>query len=170
MSDMGLWIKNVTMTNVDLPKMTVKGDFVFSAVPDGLELTRCTGAIETYSTDDVDKRIVSIGTGAFSNADALRSVVLSANVSRVDDYAFLGCGNLTDVRIMGNVTAIGSYAFSGCKSLRGLYVPPSVTSIGAGAFPDAGDFTLYGAENSAIHRYAEAHGMLFVSARGPAAA
>ena len=170
MSGLGLWIRKVTMTNVDLPEMTVRGDFVLSSLSDGLELSRCTGAVKAFSSDDVDKRIVSIGTGAFANVEALRSVVLSGSVTRIDDYAYMGCEDLADVRLQDGLASIGSNAFAGCKNLRGLYVPPTVTLIGANAFPDDGDFTLYGAKDSAIHRYAVANGMTFISARGPAAA
>lgn len=59
---------------------------------------------------------------------------ISANVKRIDEYAFANSTNLVSVKIPDSVTAIGDYAFSGCTSLKEITIPSSVTKIGVHAF------------------------------------
>lgn len=170
MSEMGVWFKPVTMTEIDLPELKVSGNFVLTAVEGGMELTRCTGTGESLSLDDAGENIISIGLGALSNTDALKSVILPRSVTRVEDFGFYQCEHLVDVRIMGNLRSIGARCFAGCKSLKNLYVPPTVTFIGEDAFRGVPDLILSGAENSAVHRYAQENGLSFMIASGPSAA
>ena len=54
---------------------------------------------------------------------------ISANVKRIDEYAFANSTSLVSVKIPDSVTAIGDYAFSGCTSLKEITIPSSVTEI-----------------------------------------
>lgn len=77
--------------------------------------------------------VTNVGT-AFAGCDKLGSIVLPANIVRIDDNAFNGCTSLKDIRFEGNVTSIGSRAFKGC-AVKSLTVPASVTYLGAECFP-----------------------------------
>lgn len=59
---------------------------------------------------------------------------LPANVSRIEEYAFYGDGELREIRIPEGVTEIGDYAFANCWYLTEITIPESVTKIGAHAF------------------------------------
>lgn len=57
-----------------------------------------------------------IGTGAFSGS-GITSVVIPADVSQIDAYAFMRCSSLTSVSFPTSLEAIGERAFAYCPSL-----------------------------------------------------
>ena len=60
--------------------------------------------------------------------------VIPDGVTRIQNYAFLECGNLADVALGSSVQNIGNYAFEGCSNLINVTLGSSVTNIGTGAF------------------------------------
>ena len=73
--------------------------------------------------------------GLFGNDyDDITNVVLTANASKINDYAFYNCSSLTSVTIPDGVTSIGDYAFYDCDSLTSVTFPDSVTNIGSSVF------------------------------------
>ena len=118
--------------------------------------------------DQISNRwITSIAAGALSNCEELTDAVLPGSLRSIGDYAFFQCTKLRELRIPRGVRAIGDRAFAWCTGLESLYVPPTVESIGEDAFEGVESLTLTGAEDSAIHRYAQEHGMFFISADAP---
>lgn len=110
----------------------------------------------------VPRSVKTIGKGAFSNANYLRSVNIGSveyiesnafrgssvssvtgydNVKYIGDYAF-GSTAITTLPITAKTEYIGDFAFFACQSLTGasteLIVPSSVDHIGAYAFSVAG--------------------------------
>ena len=59
---------------------------------------------------------------------------IPSGVTRIGDYAFMGCSGLISVEIPLSVTRIGSYAFYKCSGLTSIEIPSSVFSIGNAAF------------------------------------
>ena len=57
-------------------------------------------------------------------------------VTKIDDTAFSGNGNITRVTIPEGVLSIGKSAFRNCTSLKIIDIPSSVTKIGGYAFYD----------------------------------
>ena len=55
-------------------------------------------------------------------------------VTKIGDYAFLGCTGFTSVTIPNSVTEIGCYAFYGCTGLTSIEIPNGVNKIDGGAF------------------------------------
>ena len=93
-------------------------------------LIQCPGGLRgSYSVPD---GVANIGDEAFGNS-SLTSILLSASVITIGDWAFEGCENLAGITIPNSVTSIGDYAFDSC-GLMNVAIPRSVTSIGAGAF------------------------------------
>ena len=80
---------------------------------------------------------------AFSGFNGLKQVVLSGNVTRIEDYAFNGCTSLESIEIPDSVTSIGAYAFRACGSLESIIIPNSVTSIGEYAFFNCNNLTIF---------------------------
>lgn len=172
MENMGIWFKPVRMTDIEPPALEHVGDYVYTSTHNGMELVRCDNVGEKlYLPDQIASRwVTALGAGAMSNCEQLKSAVLPRSLRRIGDYAFFQCEKLEEVRITGEVREIGDGAFAFCASLKNLYVPPTVETIGDGAFEGVENLTLSGAENSAIHRYAQEHGMFFMAASGPHAA
>lgn len=63
------------------------------------------------------------------------------SITKIDNYIFMGCGNLTSVAIPDTITCIGDSAFSGCIGLTSVEIPDSVKSIGAQAFEECSGLT-----------------------------
>ena len=76
------------------------------------------------------------GAAAAETVQSSESTVytLPANVSRIEEYAFYGDGELREIRIPEGVTEIGDYAFANCWYLTEITIPESVTTIGNSAF------------------------------------
>jgi autotransporter-associated beta strand protein len=62
--------------------------------------------------------------------------VIPGSVTRIEDYAFSGCGGLTSVIISDSVTSLGAWAFFRCANLASVSIGNGVTSIGSGTFYD----------------------------------
>ena len=67
-------------------------------------------------------------------------------MTKIGDYAFLGCTLLTSIAIPDSVTAIGNGAFSNCTALTLTVTPDSYAAEYAQAnnipytYPDANDW------------------------------
>lgn len=91
--------------------------------------------VELVIPNEIDqKKVTSIGEGAFSGHKNLVSVTIPSSVTNIGICAFNCCSKLKNVIIPDSVTTIGTNAFWECKSLSTIIIPNSVTSIGSGAF------------------------------------
>jgi hypothetical protein len=70
----------------------------------------------------------------FWGCEALTTLNIGNNVTRIPDYAFWGCSNLTSVTIGNKVTSIGDEAFANCTGLTSVIMPSSVTDVSNSAF------------------------------------
>ena len=92
--------------------------------------SRCTG----LTSVTIPNSVTSIGNYAFGNCTGLNSITIPNSVTSIGNETFQGCTGLTSVTIGNSVTSIGEYAFMGCSSLTSITIPNSVTSIGYQAF------------------------------------
>ena len=60
--------------------------------------------------------------------NAITNVELGANITSLNNYAFMKCYNLETISIPGNIS-IQSQAFSECQSLQAITIPSGVTTI-----------------------------------------
>ena len=81
----------------------------------------------------IDSRITKIGSLAFYDCSAVRTIELSKNVKIIGEMAFAGCTNLEKITFLG-VEKIGKYAFSRCFKLRNVVLPSTLKEIGDNAF------------------------------------
>lgn len=82
----------------------------------------------------IPENVTKIGEYAFLGCKNLKSVTVPGNVREIDESAFSDCKNLTSVIMNEGVTMIGSYAFEDCKKLNSVTIPKSAKKIGRGAF------------------------------------
>jgi uncharacterized repeat protein (TIGR02543 family) len=75
-------------------------------------------------------------TTLISGAGADKGVTIPDGVTKIEEGAFAGFGNITSVTLPTTVTSIGEAAFSNCTALATVTIPSSVTSIGSKAFYD----------------------------------
>ena len=72
---------------------------------------------------------------AFKNNKIVNTIVIGANVTVIDPYAFQGCTNLIKVSGLSNVRTIGAKAFANCPKLKTLVITsPYLSKIGAYSF------------------------------------
>ena len=90
----------------------------------------------------IPKSVVSIGGYAFSNCNALESVVIPDSVTSIGRSSFCCCSALTSVTIPKSVTSIGLEAFSNCSSLRTVIIPSGL-NYSWNVFPDFATITKY---------------------------
>lgn len=82
-------------------------------------------------------KLTSIGSGSFAKSN-IQSVTLSADITKIPDFAFSECKNLTDVNMLGKVASVGKNAFCECESLLNVNGTAYIVSVD--------DFGFYGCE------------------------
>ena len=87
----------------------------------GIRFVRMTGCAEITSY-------------SFYYCSALRSVILSSNLTSVYSDAFRNCLSLNNVFIPNSVTSIASTAFYECRSLNTINIPTSSTVINSSCY------------------------------------
>ena len=125
----------------------------------------------SFTYNNIDYRVTSIGSYAFEGCRDLTSVAIPNSVTNIREYAFshcrkltsitipnsvtsivgsvfMNCSGLTSVTIPNSVTYIGGSAFEGCSGLTSITIPNSVTSIGGAAFIDCSGLTSVTIPNS----------------------
>ncbi len=101
----------------------------------------CNAIIETATNKllyackgtTVPATVTTIGKSAFREI-TITSLVVPENVTKVEDYAFLG-STLKDITFEG-VKTIDMFVFNNCQSLETVTLPASLESIGTGSFID----------------------------------
>lgn len=71
-----------------------------------------------------------------SGTDVIEHVIITDNVTSIDDYAFYRCTGLESVTIPASITNIGNFAFKFCTSLESVIfaAESQLTTIGVSAF------------------------------------
>ena len=75
-----------------------------------------------------------IGTKAFQECTALRSIEFPVALTSIGDDAFEKCSSLESIKIPIAVTSIGSDAFYECTMLNKVELPVALKKIGGEAF------------------------------------
>ncbi len=91
---------------------------------------------ESITAIAIDSRITLIGTYAFQNFTALKSVVLPDEVTSVNEYAFNGCTSLSSVTLSSKLETIKWHSFRGCTSLASVSFPESLKTLSHNSFKD----------------------------------
>jgi hypothetical protein len=85
--------------------------------------------------DTVDlSGLPKLGVRMFRGNEALRSVTLPSNVTKIPDQMFSSNFSLVSITLPNTVDTIGTSAFDGCVSLVNINMPTSLKYLGATAF------------------------------------
>ena len=87
-----------------------------------------------FKTALIPDTIRIIGSRAFDDCRALKSIEVPGSVTNIGSYAFNGCTNLVTATLNEGIVSIGDSAFYNCSSLLVASVPNSVTNLGSGAY------------------------------------
>ena len=142
---------NTSLTNINIPAgVTTIGNFVFQG---------CTSL--TNITVDSNNPNYSSENGVVYNKEktnlilvpgGLTNITISADITSIDGYPFVGCGNLTSITVNANnpnYTSEGGILYNKSKTEIIAYpsasdsvtIPNTVTSIGKGAFYNCTNIT-----------------------------
>ena len=125
-------------------KIYTSRDYWYSLLDDGtVEIARYYGNAEKLTIPDTlgEKKVTSIGSGAFLWCDSLTSVIIPDSVTTIGNWAFSDCNSLTNVTISDSVSTIGYSTFSNCSALTSITIPDSVITIGDSAFYECNSLT-----------------------------
>ena len=116
----------------------IPGDVVIPATIDEKRVASI-GSGAFYQCDRITRvtipdGVTSIGDAAFAGCRSLISVIMPDSVIDVGNNAFGGCDQLIDVKLSNSLKSIGDQAFASCSSLTNMTIPGSVESIGDGIF------------------------------------
>ncbi len=109
------------LKHLEMPRsLTSLGDLVF--MDSGLESVT------------LSKGLTELPRNGFYNCQALRSVVIPANIETIGSYCFYRCTSLAHVTMEKGLKYIHYDAFRGCTSLTEVVIPSTIDSIGSSAF------------------------------------
>lgn len=144
--------------NNDIPFVAIGA--VTPGEPDDPEIEETPAASFSYMIDDGKATILQfIG----SETDVvIPAKIEDCPVTSVNSGAFYGAA-VESVVFPESVWEIGEYCFSLCERLESVTITAATETIGANIFNECPDVTVYGAENSYAHLYAQRWGVPFVA-------
>ena len=83
------------------------------------------------------KPVTAIGDGAFANS-SINSITMPDTIEAIGAGCFKECSNLSSVVLSKNITRIENQTFSSCRNLRTITIPDGVEYVGMDAFAWSG--------------------------------
>ncbi len=77
---------------------------------------------------------VRIGKSAFQTCSKLKNITLTEGIQVIGESAFYHCNSLVSINIPGSIETIESYAFQYCETLRSVNLAEGLERIGSYAF------------------------------------
>ena len=90
--------------------------------------------LEITSGISIPSSVTSIGSGAFSNNQAMTFCIIENGLRTIGGQAFSGCTQLVNLELPDSIEEIGANAFSYCTNLRQIHIPTGLTEISEGCF------------------------------------
>ena len=116
-----------------------------AGIPEYL-FSNCTTLKEVSIPEKDSNEAYTIGKYAFNNT-GLTEINLPNGITKIEEYAFLGCESLINVTIPDSVISIDNMAFGGCLSLRSVDLPKSIYVINSSTFKDCKKLSRINLEN-----------------------
>ena len=131
---------NTSITEEDAPKAEAvtltEEDMVVVPIDDTTAMLQSySGEAESIIIPEEinGRKITVIGEEAFANVTQLKSIVIPDTVTEIQSFAFLNCDNLDDVVMSKNIEKIGERAFLGPNCYE-INLPDTLKELGDGAF------------------------------------
>ena len=90
--------------------------------------------VDENGTLTIPMNVTTIGTGAFSDVEGLKTIIIPGNVKTISADAFANNRTLETVIIKEGCEKIGESAFYNCANLKNVLLPDSITQIDSAAF------------------------------------
>lgn len=126
--------------NVVVPSKVTYNGVAYTVVSIG---SRAFCNSEALNSVELPNTVTSIGDEAFYFCKSLKTVNLPTSLESIDEGAFYYCTSLESANMAGNLQIIGDAAFRYCKSLKSVTIPRNVISIGECAFSDCSGITSF---------------------------
>lgn len=97
--------------------------FTYDSSQSGWVVTGYTGADETVSIPSVHEGepVVAVASGAFTDCDAMTSLVFPSCLRRLEDYSCNSCDNLTEIYLFDSLTYLSDNTFDSDPALTTVY-------------------------------------------------
>lgn len=118
------------------PVVAVESDFEIIDLGDGTcSLRYCSTEALYVEVPEIlyGKTLVSLESFSFNQSAAVE-IVLPDTITRIDDYAFVGCERLKTVTFGSGLKSIGEMIFNDCAVLETVIFPDSLTTMDSYAF------------------------------------
>lgn len=124
-----------TLCSCSNTKTSPAEDFVYEFENGNTIITGYTGSeLDIILPEEIDNRpVTSIANKAFKGYD-LNSIVVSKNVTDIQEEAFQDCTNLSSVTLPDGIQNIGLNAFNNCSNLVYINLPDSIVNLDYGTF------------------------------------
>lgn len=98
----------------------------------------------------VSDTVTSIGYGAFSGNEHLKSIKLPETLIKIEGCAFFGCTGLTKMNVPDSVLTIGKSAFQRCSDMVSIILPSKLSTIETGLLSGCENLVLADIPNSVV--------------------
>ncbi len=73
-----------------------------------------------------------------TNGKNLEKVIISEGITKIGDFAFIGCENLESIQLPEGLIDLGDQTFIGCKNLKEINIPSSLERLDTYVFQETG--------------------------------
>lgn len=143
-------IDNAVVTSIGVKAFAESNQFESITIPDSIEsigedaFWECNGLKKVYVSsiedwckikfEDISSNPIVYAREIYIDGELATDITIPKGITKICDYAFVGCDTITNVVIPNSVISIGNSAFFDCSNLKNISIPNSVTSIGDSAF------------------------------------
>lgn len=143
-------IDNAVVTSIGEKAFAESNQFESITIPDSIgsigedAFWECNGLKKVYVSsiedwckikfEDISSNPIVYAREIYIDGELATDITIPKGITKICDYAFVGCDTITNVVIPNSVISIGNSAFFDCSNLKNISIPNSVISIGDSAF------------------------------------
>lgn len=143
-------IDNAVVTSIGVKAFAESNQFESITIPDSIgsigedAFWECNGLKKVYVSsiedwckikfEDISSNPIVYAREIYIDGELATDITIPKGITKICDYAFVGCDTITNVVIPNSVISIGNSAFFDCSNLKNISIPNSVISIGDSAF------------------------------------
>ena len=143
-------IDNAVVTSIGIKAFAESNQFESITIPDSIgsigedAFWECNGLKKVYVSsiedwckikfEDISSNPIVYAREIYIDGELATDITIPKGITKICDYAFVGCDTITNVVIPNSVISIGNSAFFDCSNLKNISIPNSVISIVDSAF------------------------------------